>query len=251
MLKPKFNMTREQSITWAKRNIIDYIWKSANLEGVMITFPDTEALFKGINVQNISVDEIVLINNLKHAWIFVLDTIDYPVDYGYICKVNQVVGANLYYNAGFIRTTPVSIGGTDWKPDLPIESQIKQELEDIFAIENFTEKALTLMGYIMRKQMFIDGNKRTAILIANQILINSGGGVISVPQSKIQEFSMITKNFYETNEIQEFKRFIYEECLEGGVFEEMDEKMYEKQQKMFEAYDKLQEERRKYVIHVK
>jgi hypothetical protein len=73
VLKAKYNMTREQSITLAKRNVIDYIWKSANLEGIMITFPETEALFKGINVQRISVDEVVLINNLKHAWTFLLE----------------------------------------------------------------------------------------------------------------------------------------------------------------------------------
>jgi prophage maintenance system killer protein len=249
MLKAKFHMTREQSITLAKRNVIDYIWKSANLEGIMITYPETEALFKGINVQRISVDKIVLINNLKHAWTFLLETIDYPIDYGYICKINQVIGANLYYNAGFIRTTLVSTGGTNWKPDLPIESQIRKELEEVFAIESSTDKALTLMGYLMRKQMFIDGNKRTATLVANQILIASGGGVISVPQEKIQDFSKVTKNFYETNEIEEFKMYIYNECLEGGIFQETNEGLYEKQQKLFETYDKLQEEHRKYSIN--
>ena len=33
-MENKFNLTREQNIFIAKRNIVDYIWKSANLEGI-------------------------------------------------------------------------------------------------------------------------------------------------------------------------------------------------------------------------
>jgi hypothetical protein len=43
--------------------------------------------------------------------------------------------------------------------------------------------------------------------------------------------------------------FIYDECLEGGIFQETDEGTYEKQQKLFETYDRLQEEHRKYIIN--
>ena len=47
---------------------------------------------------------------------------------GLKCKIG---GGELFYNAGCIRNTPVSIGGTKWKPDKPIESQIKEQLLDI------------------------------------------------------------------------------------------------------------------------
>ncbi len=36
MLKDKYNMTQEQNIFYAKRNIVDSMWKSANLEGITI-----------------------------------------------------------------------------------------------------------------------------------------------------------------------------------------------------------------------
>ena len=44
-MKDKFTMTREQNIFLAKRNIVDYIYKSANLEGINVTFPETQAIF--------------------------------------------------------------------------------------------------------------------------------------------------------------------------------------------------------------
>ena len=239
-MKQKFIMPRELNITLAKRNLIDYIWKSANMEGVMVTFPETEAIFNGINVAGCTVDDIVLINNLKHAWKFVLDLLDYPTDFAFVCKVNQLVGAGLYYNAGFLRKIPVSIGGTNWKPELPIEAKVKDELEAVLAIEDFTDRALTLMCFLMRSQLFIDGNKRTATLVANHILIHHGGGVISIAQDQISKFSDVTKTYYETNNMEPLKLFLYEECLAGVLIEEAEKDSSENQahKALLESFDK-------------
>ena len=38
----RFNMTVEQNVFCAKRNIVDTIWKSAHLEGINVTYPETE-----------------------------------------------------------------------------------------------------------------------------------------------------------------------------------------------------------------
>ena len=103
----KFNLTTEENIFVAKRNIVDYIWKSAKLEGLSVTFPDTDAIYNGISVANIPVDEIIAVNNLKHSWRFIFDTVEYPTDFNYICQLNRIVGGdNLVYNAGFLRNIP-------------------------------------------------------------------------------------------------------------------------------------------------
>lgn len=68
MYQAKYNMSREQNVFWAKRNIVDYIWKSANLEGTEVTFPDTHNIYEGITTAGVSVADVVKINNLKHAW---------------------------------------------------------------------------------------------------------------------------------------------------------------------------------------
>lgn len=70
MLKDKYNMTTEENVLYAKRNIVDSIWKSANLEGIPVTFPETQAIYDGANVGHLRIDEIQAINNLKHAWQF-------------------------------------------------------------------------------------------------------------------------------------------------------------------------------------
>ena len=83
---------------------------------------------------------IIAVNNLKHAWQFVLDTLDYPIDYPFVCKINQYVdGDNLIIRAGYLRDVPVSIGGTVRKRDMPIESQIKEEMEEMGRVREKVE----------------------------------------------------------------------------------------------------------------
>lgn len=219
-MESKFHMSIEENIFVAKRNIIDYIWKSARLEGLGVTYPDTEAIFNGMRAPNVKVSEIVAVNNLKHAWQFVLDNVEYPADYSFICQVNRLVGGdNLVYNAGFLRQVPVSIGGTSWKPEMPIEAKIKEELAEIQQIQNATEQAITLMLYLMRRQMFLDGNKRTAMLAANKVMIAGGCGIISVPIEYQPAFMEMLVKFYETNEQEAIANFVYDRCIDGIDFE--------------------------------
>ena len=60
-------MTQEQNVFYAKRNIVDYIWKSSHIEGINVTFPETQQIYDGGNVTKLRIDEIQITNNLKHA----------------------------------------------------------------------------------------------------------------------------------------------------------------------------------------
>ncbi|MCL2158731.1 MAG: Fic family protein [Oscillospiraceae bacterium] len=218
-MKPKYNMTLEQNIFVAKRNIVDYIYKSAKLEGLGVTYPDTEAIFNGMSVPGVKVTDIIAVNNLKHAWQFLLETLEPPLDYAYLCKLNQLVGGgNLIYNAGYIRMLPVSIGGTNWKPEMPVEEDIKARLIELQSVENATERAIDIMLYVMRGQFFLDGNKRTAMLAANKEMIAHGQGIISIPVELILQFTPLLVDYYETGEPDKVKSFVYENCIDGIAF---------------------------------
>lgn len=218
-MEAKYHMTREQNIFAVKRNIIDYIWKSARLEGLAVTFPDTEAIYNGMSTPRMKVSDIIAVNNLKYAWQFVLDNLDDPMDYSLVCKINQFVGGdNLMVNAGHIRNISVSIGGTTWRPEMPDEETIKEELRTINEIENPTDRGITTMLYLMRRQMFLDGNKRTSMLAGNQIMISNGCGIISVPIDIQPQFTKLLIDFYETNDMKLIKKFVYDKCIDGMDF---------------------------------
>ncbi len=219
-MEAKYKLTLEENIFVAKRNIVDYMWKSARLEGIGVTYPDTEAIFNGLTVQGISVRDTIAVNNLKHAWQFVLENISYPMDYAFICKINQLVGSNsLVPEAGFVRFADVTIGGTSWKPEIPDVDIVKAELAQLQTIPSGTDRAITTMLYCMRRQLFFDGNKRTSMLAANQIMISSGEGIISVPIELQPEFTRLLVDFYETNDMTTIKGFVYDKCIDGIHFE--------------------------------
>jgi Fic family protein len=221
MYEKKYNMTAADNIEYAKRNIVDYIYKSARLEGLSVTFPDTDAIYNGIVPRsgNVTVDDVTAINNLKHAWQFLFDTVDMPFSYAYICKLHQYVGdGQLIYNAGFIRQFDVSVGGTEWKPEIPIESMVKEKIESINGMVNPIERALSMTMYLMRSQLFFDGNKRTAMLAGNKIMIKSGGGIISVPEKDLSVFTTKLVKYYETDEPDDLMNYLYNNCIDGANF---------------------------------
>ena len=218
-MKNKFNLTREQNVFIAKRNIVDYIWKSANLEGIGVTYSETQAIYDGGVVNGLTVDKIIAINNLKYAWQFILENEDMEYDYNVLCHIHKLVDDKLVLDGdlGRIRTTPVNIGGTKWKPQIPIENQIKEELEDLLnqKEKTKTEVAIEVMLYIMRRQMFIDGNKRVAMLFANKIMIDNGCGIITIAQEYQPTFYEKLIKYYESGDMVDLKKWIYDYCIDG------------------------------------
>ena len=66
-MENKFKMTREQNIFLAKRNLVDNIYSNAKMEGINITFPETKTILEGVNVQNLRIDDIQCVLNLRDA----------------------------------------------------------------------------------------------------------------------------------------------------------------------------------------
>ena len=217
-MENKFNLTREQNVFVAKRNIVDYIWKSANLEGIDVTYPETQVIYDGGVVNGLTVDKIITINNLKYSWQFILENEDIEYNFKALCHLHKLTCDKLILdgNLGRLRTTPVSIGGTSWKPQFPVESQIKEELKQLLnqPEKSKTEIAIEVMLWIMRRQMFIDGNKRVGMLFANKIMIDNGCGIITIAQENQQTFFKKLINYYESGDNTDLKQWIYETSID-------------------------------------
>ncbi len=205
----------EQNIDFAKRHLVDTIYKQAILEGVATTFADTESIIEGGKVNNMTSEDIMKIVNLKHAWEFILNKNVILVDtnFALLCEINKMVEDGFYYSAGKVRNVPVNIGGTTWKPDLPIESIIKEELAEILNRNlDDVDRAIELLLYTMKKQVFIDGNKRTSVIYSNHYLISKGKGIIAIPAELTEEFKDLLIPYYEGKDEKQIKKFIKEKC---------------------------------------
>lgn len=205
----------KQNIDFAKRHLADTIYKQAILEGVATTFADTESIIEGGKVNNMTSEDVMKIVNLKHSWEFILNknVILSETNFALLCEINKMVEEGFYYTAGKVRSVPVTIGGTKWIPELPIESVIKEELQDIFNKgKDDIDISINLLLYIMKKQVFIDGNKRTAVIFSNHYLISKGKGIIAIPAELTEEFKELLIPYYEGKDDINIKKFIKEKC---------------------------------------
>lgn len=202
----------DTALDMAKRLLIDSIWKSANLEGLGTTFPKTEAILANAPTETKS-EEVLFVINMKRAWQFLLDNLDSQNNIMLLREYNKIVGELLFRNNGEIRTFPVQIGGTAWEPELPNSIDIAERLQEIDSLENIELKALKYFCFTARTQMFADGNKRVAQLIANKVLIENNIGIFQIPIDKLERFKTLLIEFYETNADETIIGFMKDFCV--------------------------------------
>lgn len=202
----------DTAIEMAKRLLVDSIWKSANLEGLGTTFPKTEAIIA--NAPTITkTEEVLFVINMKRAWQFLFNNLEYNNSIMLLREFDKIVGELLFSYAGEIRTIPVQIGGTSWEPEMPHTGIIMDSINEIEQIGDIELRALKYFCYIARTQMFIDGNKRVAQLMANKVLIEYNIGIFQIPIEKLEEFKGMLIEYYETGNDAEIIVFMREWCI--------------------------------------
>ena len=214
-MQDKFHLTKEQNLFLAKKTLALNIYNSARLEGINTTYPDTQTILEGVNVPTLKLDEINCILNLRDAWNYTLTNIDAEVNLDFICKVNSFVSRNESLEWGVFRNGKVGINGVDYIPDIPNEKDIINNIENILKEKSTTLKSINLMLYLMRSQVFWDGNKRTSIIVANKILIQNGCGIITVKEEYIGEFNTLLTGYYNTGNKDKITKFLYDKCIYG------------------------------------
>ena len=212
-MKDKYYLTKEQNLFLAKKVLVSNIYNSARLEGINTTYPDTKTILEGVNVPSLRLDEINCILNLRDAWNFALSNIDTDITLDFICKVNSFVSRNESLEWGVLRTGKVGINGVDYIPNIPEREDVIVNIENILKEENITSRSLNLMLYLMRSQLFWDGNKRTAMIVANKLLISNGCGIISVKEDDINEFNILLTEYYNTDNKEKIIPFLYDKCI--------------------------------------
>lgn len=141
-MKNKFNLTREQNVFVVRRNIVDYIWKSANLEGIDVTYPETQVIYDNGIVNGLTVNNIIAIDNLKYAWDFILTNYDINYDFNLLCQIHKLTCDKLVLNENLGRL---------------IINPVKDELEKLLnqPLKTKTEIAIEVMLWIMQCYLLI------------------------------------------------------------------------------------------------
>lgn len=197
---------------------VDLSWKSSQIEGNTYSLLETERLLKDKQTASGKTkEEAIMLLNHKDALDFVLDIPDYLKELSVhrIEDIHSILTKELEVDRN-IRHRRVGITGTNYRP-LDNEFQIREALEDTCTLvngkDNVFEKAfltLVLLSYI---QAFVDGNKRTARITSNAVLIANGYCPISFRTVDSIDYKKAMLMFYEQNNIAAFKKIFIEQFL--------------------------------------
>lgn len=204
-----------QNLDFARANMKANIYDQAVLEGVAISFPQTEDIIENGQVNGVSATDVQKILNLKHAWEFILDrdVIQSESNYHMLCHIAKLVNEGFFYDGGRIRGIPVQIGGTTYVPPLPIETVVIERIEEIRKQNKEPiDIAIELCMYCMKTQVFMDGNKRASIIFANHYLIAQGMGFLVIPEMDVPEFKKLLVEYYEGAPLEIIGAFLREKC---------------------------------------
>lgn len=203
------------NLDFARANMKLSIYEQAVLEGVATSFPQTEDIIENGTVNGVSASDVQKILNLKHAWEFILDKdmLQIKSDYSVLCHIAKLVNEGFFYNGGRIRGVPVTIGGTTYKPPIPIETVVIENIKAITEAEgDAIDIAIELCLYCMKTQIFNDGNKRAAVIFANHYLTANAGGILVIPEAHVPQFKKLLINYYESKDNGEIEAFLKTNC---------------------------------------
>ena len=199
-----------------QRMSIDLSWKSSQIEGNTYSLLETERLLLDKETASGKTkDEAIMLLNHKDALDFIQANPDYlsTLTIHGIEDIHQILVKELEVDRG-IRRHRVGISGTNYKP-LDNDFQIKEALQDmcelVNARDNVFEKALLLLVLLSYIQAFSDGNKRTARIVCNAVLLENGFCPISFRTIDPIEYKKALLLFYEQNNISAFKKVFIEQ----------------------------------------
>ncbi len=197
---------------------VDLSWKSSQIEGNTYSLLETERLLKDKQTASGKTkEEAIMLLNHKDALDFVLDAPDYLKELSVhrIEDLHSILTKELEVDRN-IRHRRVGITGTNYRP-LDNEFQIREALEDTCTLvngkDNVFEKAILTLVLLSYIQAFVDGNKRTARITSNAILIANGYCPISFRTVDSIDYKKAMLMFYEQNNIAAFKKIFIEQFL--------------------------------------
>lgn len=221
MFPDKYNLSLKENIFLAKKVLVAQIHNLSRFENCQTTLLQTEQIINGQNVASASLGDIQTILNLKRAYQYVIRHISdgLPIDIPLLMKINSIVAQEDSLAPGDFRTGTVGVTLADGSRHTP-PAMSEVEVQDLFGqIANrscsTTETAIRSMLAFMRQQIFWDGNKRTATLFANALLIEKGCGILEISELQMPEFNTKLSDFYRSGDDTDVATYLYQNCIFG------------------------------------
>lgn len=208
-----YDMRSEEMKPSARRFMADISFHSSVIEGANLKYADTIAFLEdGIEMDNLSVTDAVILRNHYATIRWMIDGINFPPkpgdvgvsEYDIRCLHAQLSDGLLKDRRlqGRLRFEGVEINGSRYIPlsnPSAIEGQFHKILDKANQIHDPWEKSFFLLVHLPYLQPFQDCNKRTARLACNIPLLSGGALPIAWTDTDGGDFSREIISIYEHN----------------------------------------------------
>jgi len=218
-----FKLDVTDNITLGKQMLEDNVYRGVVLEGIPATYAQICEIINNIPVTlGLKPSQINEIVSLKRAWEYILDKENIlsgsnRIGLKQVKAIHAIIGANMEslnpHQVGYLRETPIYVSGVKIHDfGIPNEDQVINELIVLSHIDDPAIRALETFLYLCKKQMFRDGNKRTANIIANLLLIQNAAGLLSIKVELVPDFKILLIDWYENDNKKDIINFLLNKC---------------------------------------
>ena len=204
----------QKYIDYIKDNKKLFIQSILHADKSPLSIAEIDSILNGQS-PNLSPKDVMKIMNLNNAIDFVLSPyiLSNIPDYNILLSVNKFIEDGFIFSAGSLRTTPYITNGRYVAPEIPSENKTRNDLSDIIKNnDNPVDQAIETLLYIIKHKLFLFGNKRTALVFANTLLIAQGEGILLIPTTLSDEFKKLYIEYRDNNN-EEIKSLIKNKCI--------------------------------------
>jgi Fic family protein len=206
----------ERVVKRFRKSLPQYIWEAAQLEGNPFTFPEVQTLLDGITVGGRKISDAQQILGLRDSMRLLCDEVlagTFAPTKDMACRLNGLIARDEALEWGLFRgegteksNVSVNLGPLSWSPK-PTEaggqnliSTFEAGTNALVRIGDPVERAFALKLFMAREQFFFDGNKRTARVMMNGVLMSNGFDGISIPATKQLAYNQAMSRFYPSGD---------------------------------------------------
>lgn len=198
---------------YVRQNRLDLVRRTMVFEGMVFSKSQTQEILGGGVIPHLDYTLVCGVRNVNRAWSWVCSPKEYRIDtLEYLHSIVSEDVIRVPWLEGTFRdeNMPVRISSSSYVPPLTTRREafdefdkkltfVLNDLKGYQPIEKKVKICLEFLIFLMKRQYFIDANKRTAYLFVNSLLRDFGTGkILLLPDLKNYETSnKLLKKYYE------------------------------------------------------
>lgn len=211
---------KKTALFFFQKNLAAFTWNTLRLlENNPTNLPDTRVILNGHTVAGLAIGDLLQVKRFGDAaklLISMLESGEFALDLEMALRLHAILGREEALKWGCLRDSQVFVGNCNYiPPDAALlEKLMREGLQELAAIGNIVARFMAAFAFLAKIQPFFDANKRTAILLANGILLENGIYPLFAPAALEQEMAHAIDALYEDGSLRQLAAVFEKSCLQ-------------------------------------